>query len=107
MPWVDPTRPVKDEGPQDIDAPTVDLADKDGVRHITLIRCETSPGDDMWHIKFVHGLSRAGTPVRVNMPVWDLPRQGFTYALIQLFTDNKRWAKAMKVFDEGVLSKEW
>jgi hypothetical protein len=30
-----------------------------------------------------------------------------TYALIQMFTDEKRWAKAMRVFDEGVMSKEW
>lgn len=107
MPWVDPTRPVKDEAPQDIDAPTVELWDKDAVRHITLFRCETSPGDDMWHIRFVHGVSRAGDPVRVNMPVWELPRQGFTYALYQLFTDNKRWAKAMKIDQPGVLSKAW
>lgn len=107
MPWVDPTRPAKAEAPADIDAPTVDLADKEGVRHITLIRMETCPGDQEWHIKFVHGLSRAGEPVRVNMPAWDLPRQGMTYALIQMFTDEKRWAKAMRVFEDGVLSKAW
>lgn len=91
-------------------APLVELSDKDAVRHIVRLRLLTGPGEPYWEVSYCWGIDAKGEPVRVNLPVTLLPRQGrgaWSMALIKCFKDEGRWAKAMKLFEPGVISKVW
>lgn len=91
-------------------APLVPLADRDAVHKITRLRLITSPGAPVWDISYVWGVSRDGKKVRVDMPEWQLPRQGrgaWSSALLAMFQEQGRFAKAMGLWKPGVVSKLW
>lgn len=83
------------------------LADK-MVRRIVNMHVETRPGQDEWVIKQCLGELSGGTEqVWVILPTDRLPRAGFNPALFALFSGQGRFAKAMNLFQPGVLSKKW
>lgn len=88
------------------DAPIVPLSDKERLHRIVWMRIETRPGKDVWSIRQVWGTAD-GQPCRVELPVTELPREGMTAALIEMFKGQGRWIKGMDVFEPGVLSKRW
>lgn len=88
------------------DAPLVPLADRSRVRHLQRIVLTTKPGQQFWRIEHVWATGHEG-PVRVDMPAWELPREGATWALYGLFKQAKRYAKIMGIGDDGVMAKTW
>lgn len=89
-------------------APLVPLSDKIRVRHLVRVRLLTDPGCPVWDISYVWALGEGHkNPVRVDMPHHQLPRQGMTRALVEMFTQEKRHAKSMGLFEPGVMSKLW
>lgn len=89
-------------------APLVPLSDKERVRHLVRVRLLTGPGDPVWDISYVWALGKdRKNPVRVDMPGWQLPREGMTWALYRMFTEAGRYAKIMGLSEPGVISKVW
>lgn len=84
----------------------VPLADKE-LRDIVRLRLLTSPGCPVWDVSYCYGRMRDGSLVRVELPRYQLPRQGFNGALINMFKDEGRFGKLMKLWEPGVLSKLW
>lgn len=93
-----------------VSAPVVPLADKEKVRHIVRLQLATEAGWDHWVIGYCWGVDRNDNPVVVELGIDRLPRGergAWSSALIKYFSSQGRYAKAMKVFEPGVIAKQW
>lgn len=91
-------------------APLVELSDRELCHEIVRLHMTTQPGSKEWEITNCWAKSKAGKPGRVSLPLTVLPRTergAWSAALIQMFASQGRIARAMHVFDRGVITKEW
>lgn len=91
-------------------APLVELSDRERCHEIVRLHMVTRAGSKEWEITNCWALSKDKKPGRVSLPQTFLPRAergAWSAALIQMFNEADRVARAMHVFDRGVITKEW
>lgn len=83
------------------DSPTVDWTDPNLAR-ITRLRFVSDPGYPMWDLSYCIGLLRDGTPCRVQVPFFQVPKQNVTGTILDHARRDRVFAKGLGLLDDAL-----
>lgn len=66
---------------------------------VTRLRLLTDPGCPFWDVSYCYGSLRDGTPVRVDIGVYQLPRFGYKRELVKLAKASGKYAIGLGLLD--------
>jgi hypothetical protein len=80
------------------DAPQVYWSDPSLAR-ITRCRFVSDPGFPFWDLSYCYGILRDGTPVRVQVPFFQVPKSGMSRHLVEAAKRDGVFAKGLGLLD--------